>query len=235
MANKKDAAQVKPTMKHPISNLPLRKQIKDELVRQIVMGQYAPGERLIELRIAEQFGTSQAPVREALRDLEVTGLVEHAPRRGTYVALEIPESLRDIYAVRGSLEETAVRSAINKYKGNTGILQAEINAMVSAAKADDIAGLCEHSVAFHQLIVEAANNKLLLKTWLSLQIDTQTTITLMAEGVDFLDVARSHQPIADAIEQGDTELACRLSREHQEHYEELPLPDFVSTLGSVAS
>lgn len=217
-----------------ISNLPLRKQIKDALVRQIIMGGYTPGERLIELRIAEQFGTSQAPVREALRDLEVTGLVEHAPRRGTYVAHKIPDSLREIYRVRGSLEETAVRSAIKQFTGNTGLLQVEIDAMAKAANERDITALCEHSVAFHQIIVEAAGNRLLLKTWLSLQIDTQTTIALMTEGIDLMEAALSHQPIADAIEAGDTELACRLSREHQEHFEEMPLPNIDSQSESVA-
>ncbi len=206
------------------SNLPLRKQIKDELVNRIINGGYAPGERLTELRIAEQFGTSQAPVREALRDLEVTGLVVHAPRRGTYVAKKLPDSLREIYSVRGSLEETAVRTAIKLLAGNTAELQSEVDAMAEAARQRDIAALCEHSVAFHQIIVTAAGNKLLLNTWLSLQIDTQTTITLMTEGMDLMEAALSHQPIVDAIESGDTELACRLSREHQEHFEEIPLP-----------
>src|SRR6185369_11387390 len=67
-------------------NTPLRQRLKEALLRRILGGHYDPGERLVELRIAEEFGTSQGPVREALRELEATGLVTNIPRRGTYVA-----------------------------------------------------------------------------------------------------------------------------------------------------
>ena len=65
---------------------PLRRQLKEALLRRILGGHYRPGERLVELRIAAEFATSQGPVREALRELEATGLVTNVPRRGTYVA-----------------------------------------------------------------------------------------------------------------------------------------------------
>ena len=84
-------------------NSPLRQRLKDVLLRRILGGAYKSGERLIELRIAQEFGTSQAPVREALRDLEATGLVISKPRRGTYVAEVLSEGLSEIYAVRGAL------------------------------------------------------------------------------------------------------------------------------------
>ena len=92
-------------------NLPLRQRLKEELLRRILGGHYDPGERLVELRIAEEFGTSQGPVREALRDLEATGLVTAIPRRGTYVSDAMGEGLREIYTVRGALEEQATRIA----------------------------------------------------------------------------------------------------------------------------
>ena len=81
------------------------------MLRRILGGHYDPGERLVELRIAEEFGTSQGPVREALRELEATGLVTNLPRRGTYVAEVMGEGLREIYTVRGALEEQATRIA----------------------------------------------------------------------------------------------------------------------------
>ena len=94
-----------------IVNLPLRQKIKEALLRRILGGHFHPGERLVELRIAEEFGTSQGPVHEALRDLEATGLVTALPRRGTYVAEVMSEGLREIYTVRGALEEQATRAA----------------------------------------------------------------------------------------------------------------------------
>ena len=90
-------------------NTPLRQRLKEALLRRILGGHYDAGERLVELRIAEEFGTSQGPVREALRELEATGLVTNIPRRGTYVSEVMGEGLREIYTVRGALEEQATR------------------------------------------------------------------------------------------------------------------------------
>ena len=95
-------------------NIPLRQRLKEALLRRILGGHYDPGERLVELRIAQEFGTSQGPVREALRELEATGLVTNLPRRGTYVAEVMGDGLREIYAVRGALEEQATRTATAK-------------------------------------------------------------------------------------------------------------------------
>ena len=64
---------------------PLRRRLKEALLRRTLAGHYAAGERLEELRLAAEFATSQGPVREALRELEATGLVTNLPRRGTYV------------------------------------------------------------------------------------------------------------------------------------------------------
>ena len=72
-----------------------------------------------------------------------------------------------------------------------------------AALAGDVHGVIEHSVAFHRAIMEAAGNRLLLNIWLSLQIETRTTITMLVEGLDLVEIADSHQPIVDAIAGGD--------------------------------
>lgn len=204
-----------------VSTRPLRQRIRDELARRIISGYYRDGERLVEMRIAEMFGTSQTPVREALRDLDVTGLVDSRPRRGTFVASEILASIRDIFLVRASIEEAAARAAAQLLEGQVDDLQAEVDAMVAAAMADDTVGAVEHSIAFHRKVLEAAGNKLLLKIWLSLQVDIHTAVTMFSEKVDGVAAARSHQPIVDAIADGDVELAGSLSREHQEDFAEV--------------
>lgn len=205
-------------------NLPLRQRLKEELLRRILGGYYDPGERLVELRIAEEFGTSQGPVREALRDLEATGLVTALPRRGTYVSDSMGEGLREIYTVRGALEEQATRMATASGSCDLELLQAETDLMLEAAEAGDTHGVIEHSVKFHRAVMEAAGNRLLLNLWQSLRIETRTTITMLAEGLDLVEIAKSHQPIIDAIASGDAELAARVAREHQDWFERLPLP-----------
>ena len=96
--------------------------------------------------------------------------------------------------------------------------------MRSAALAGDVHGLIEHSVTFHRAIMEAAGNRLLLNIWQSLQIETRTTITMLVEGLDLVEIADSHQPIVDAIAGGDAEKAARVAREHQDYFERLPVP-----------
>ncbi len=205
-------------------NTPLRQRLKEALLRRIIGGHYDPGERLVELRIAEEFGTSQGPVREALRELEATGLVTNIPRRGTYVAEVMSSGLREIYTVRGALEEQATRIVTSRRCCDIDALQRATDLMREAALASDIHGVIEHSVTFHRTIMEAAGNRLLLNIWQSLQIETRTTITMLTEGLDLVEIADSHQPIVDAIRSGDAELAAREAREHQDYFEHLPVP-----------
>ncbi|MCC7025140.1 MAG: GntR family transcriptional regulator [Thermomicrobiales bacterium] len=202
----------------------LREQVRDALLRDILHGVYQPGDRLVEMKIARDLGTSQSPVREALRELEALGFVASARHRGTVVGDVWKRGLREIYAVRGGLEELATRLATPALAGDVSALQAEVDAMREAARAGNVDGLVTHSYRFHRAIIEASANHLLLSVWQGLQIETRTTITMMAPGIDLQEAAECHQPIVDAIASGDVELACRVTREHQEFFERLPLP-----------
>ena len=206
------------------SSAPLRQKLKDVLLRRILSGVYKPGARLTELRLAKEFGTSQSPVREALRDLESTGLVVTRPRRGSYVVEGLSEGLREIYAVRGALEEQATRIATAKGTCDLALLRHATEAMREAARSGDLLAIADYSVVFHRAVMEAAGNQLLTNIWLSLHIETRTTITLLAEGLNLADIADSHQPIIDAIASGDAERAACVAREHQEYFERLPIP-----------
>ena len=179
----------------------------------------------MELRIAAEFATSQGPVREALRELEATGFVTNIPRRGTYVSGIAADGLREVYAVRGALEEQATRQATARRSCDLAALQASVDAMRAAARDGDVPGVIEHPVAFHSAIMAAAGNRLLFNIWLSLRIETRTTVTMLVEGLDLPEIAESHQPIVDAIATGDAERAARVAREHQEYFERLPTPD----------
>ena len=199
----------------------LHERIKDALIRDIVKGTLAPGERLFEMKIARELGTSQAPVREALRELKALGFVQGAPHQGTYVASFWEKGFAEVYKVRGGLEELATRMATPKLSGKTAGLQAEVDFMRAAASANDIEKLVEHSCRFHRLIMEASGNQLLLNMWDALHIETHSAVALMASEFDLMEKANSHQPIVDSIASGDVERACRVAREHQTYFEEL--------------
>jgi len=194
-------------------------RVRKTLIERIATGHYKSGERLIEMKLAEEFGTSQKPIREALRDLEMAGLVTSKPRRGSFVKPFASSAQREIYLVRGALEEAAARLATINPALDIDGLQAEVDFMRDAARNKNIEQMIRHSVAFHRAIVAAAGNELLLKLWDSLHLEIHTRVTLSEPGIDFMAAADSHQPIVDAIRARDVELACRLSREHQAYFE----------------
>src|SRR4051794_7292835 len=92
----------------------LRDQIKDVLMQRIVEGYYEPGERVVELRIAEEFGVSQAPVREALRELEILRLVESEPFRGARVRAGRADEIAGGYPLRAPPEEPPPKPAAGR-------------------------------------------------------------------------------------------------------------------------
>src|SRR3954454_19133104 len=121
-----------------IARTVLREQVKDVLLQRILSGEYRPGERLVETRIAQELGTSQAPVREALRDLELLRFVESEPFRGARVREVSEEELIEIYPVRAALEEIAAREAATRLDGDVTQLEAELDAMRAAAERGDL-------------------------------------------------------------------------------------------------
>src|SRR4249920_688660 len=116
----------------------LREQIKDVLLQRIASGELQPGERLVETRIAQELGTSQAPVREALRDLELLRMVESEPFRGARVRGFGDDELIEVYPVRAVLEDLAAKEAAKLLDGDVAVLEHEVEEMRAAAKRGDI-------------------------------------------------------------------------------------------------
>ena len=195
-----------------------REQIKDVLAQRILEGYYEPGQRLIELRIAEEFGVSQAPVREALRELEILRLVESEPFRGARVRALRADEITESYPVRAALEELAAKLAAARLAGRAAPLRAEIDAMRAAAGDGDLRAFVRHDVAFHRVFVEASANRTLVDVWESLHVDLRTRFTLIQRLEDLAEVAESHTPIMDALDAGEAERAGRLVREHIEGF-----------------
>ncbi len=173
------------------------------------------------MQIAKAYGTSQGPVREALRELEMLGFVRSEMHRGTYVRDPWHLGMHELFEVRAALEEFAARLATPKLCTDITELQAEVDAMREAAERNDVRAAVEHSERFHRLIVLAGENQLLHTMWSSLCIDDHSALTMVTLTPDLGALAESHQPIVDAIAGGDAELACQVSRRHQDWFVEM--------------
>ncbi len=196
----------------------LRDQIKDALLQRILHGVYAPGERIVEIRIAQEFGVSQAPVREALRELEILRLIESEPFRGARVRAVRPEEIAEIYPVRAALEEVAAREAAPRLAGRVQPLAEELEGMREAAAAGDLHRFVAHDVGFHRLFVVASGNRTLIDVWETLHVDLRTRLTLTQRHGELSDVAERHVPVMEALDAGEGTLAGLLVREHIEGF-----------------
>lgn len=192
----------------------LREQIKEILLERILRGELEPGERLVETRLARELGTSQAPVREALRDLQLLRLVESEPFRGARVRAVDDEDLLPVFPVRMALEDLAAREAARRAGGDVRSLEREVQAMRSAAARGDWRMQITHDLAFHRAVVELAENEPLLQSWLTLGIEVSTAFATYWTYWDQADLAEFHVPIVDAIRAGDAARAGSEARKH---------------------
>lgn len=192
----------------------LRDQVKEVLLERILRGELEPGERLVETRLAKELGTSQAPVREALRDLQLLRLVESEPFRGARVRAVDDSQLLPVFPVRAALEELAAREAAVKVDGDVTQLDLELELMRQAAKLGDWRTQISHDLAFHRVVVEMAGNEPLLQSWLVLGIEVSTAFAVYWTDWDQEELAEFHVPIVEAIRAGDAAHAGAEARKH---------------------
>jgi DNA-binding GntR family transcriptional regulator len=197
-----------------VSRTVLREQIKEILLERILRGELEPGARLVETRLARELGTSQAPVREALRDLQLMRLVESEPFRGARVRAVDDSQLLPVFPVRAALEEVAAREAARKAGGEVGVLERELEAMRDAAAHEDWRTQISHDIAFHRAMVEMAENEPLLQSWLVLGVEVSTAFAVYWTFWDQSDLAEFHVPIVEAIRAGDSARAGSEARKH---------------------
>lgn len=198
-----------------ISRSVLADQVKDRILEGILNGQHPPDSRIVETQIARELGTSQAPVREALRGLEALGVVEITPFRGARVRRPSRREIIEAYAVRSSLESLGSRLAVPRITdGDVEELAALLEAMRAAARRDDGHAVAEADARFHGRIVELADNGTLEKVWRSLEPFSRTYITLVMPGADPQWSADLHAPILEAIQRRDTAGTVRAIQRH---------------------
>jgi len=197
-----------------IARTVLREQVKDVLLERILRGELAPGERLVETRLARELGTSQAPVREALRDLELLRLVESEPFRGARVRVVDDSQLLPVFPVRAVLEQLAAGDAARRADRDVGALDRELDSMRKAAAAADWRTQIAHDLAFHRAMVELAGSAPLLQSWLVLGIEVSTAFATYQTLWDQTELAEFHVPIIEAIRAGDARRAGAEARKH---------------------
>ena len=143
--------------------LPLRDVVFNTLRQAILRGELKPGERLMEIQLANKLGVSRTPIREAIRKLELEGLVLMIPRKGAEVADITEKSLRDVLEVRKALEELAVQLTCDKItKEQIRELEQAAEQFKKTLKSNDITEIAEADVRFHDIIYLATDNQKLI-------------------------------------------------------------------------
>ena len=189
-----------------------------EMLREAILsGELEPGERLHQDRLAARFQVSSTPIREALRELEAEGAINHTPRKGVRVADVNQTTLRDIreiYLVRGVLESLATRMAVSYLNvAHIQRLRALLAAMESETESGQLKKLRRQNYEFHMLIYQAADMPQLLKIirvlWTKFPWDTLHVLPGRAN-----ETAEEHRKIIQAVEDGNARLAGQLMQEH---------------------
>lgn len=185
-------------------------RVKHELLSRIMDGRMAPGQRIVELQIADEMKTSQGPVREALRELEAMDLIVTEPYKGTRVREITPKQVEDAYDVRAALEQLAAVAAARHFRGNVAALKKQAADVEAAARDKDQSAYGHHDVQFHRMIVAAANNRALLRSWEALAYEVRIATRLGKAHIDLLDAQAAHWQVIAALEKGNGRTAGRL-------------------------
>jgi DNA-binding GntR family transcriptional regulator len=210
-----------PSVLPKIERTSVTESVYQALRDSVIAGRFAVGAQLVEARLANELGVSRGPVREALRRLRDEGLVADAKHRGLYVREFTVDDLVDIYNVRIGLEIVAIRLATRMRKP-TAALRVHIDEMTDAASARDIARLTERELAFHQTLCDLSENRHIAMLFRSMSAQVQIAVALdnalsianLRRYHDPLEVAREHEPVVEAIEQGDEAGAARILLDH---------------------
>ena len=144
--------------------LPLRDVVFNTLRQAILTGELKPGERLMEIHLADRLGVSRTPIREAIRKLELEGLVTMIPRRGAEVAQITEKSMKDVLEVRRALDALCAELACDRITDEElENLRLACDAFETAVKTKDAKKIAQADVALHDIIVRATGNQRLIQ------------------------------------------------------------------------
>ena len=195
----------------------LSDQVYTYLRQAIICSELLPGEKLVELEIAAQMGTSQGPVREALQRLEHDGLVERRARSATFVTSVPMDEMYELFSIRSEIEGFAARRAAQKITAaQYDLLDELVQKMAEAGEQHEIITLAEYDMQFHRSIVEWSGSVGLLRVWtpLSNQILRFIVQSHPQQYPDFVEIGTRHQPIVDALRRRDSDGAAHALQQH---------------------
>ncbi|MEZ4707155.1 MAG: GntR family transcriptional regulator [Caldilineaceae bacterium] len=215
---KKQASSIEPARQRGLSKKEsLADSIYANLRSAIIRGELAPKTRLAQIDIANQMGSSQAPVREALQRLELDGLVERYPHGGHYVSDISIDEMYQIFSIRCNIECFAVqRVARIITSSQCEELIGRVEQMTQAAHDDDLVLLVEHDMQFHKMICEWSGCKALVRAWTPLYSQVQR-FDVQSHPRYFDDLfanAMSHMQIVDVLRNGHPEEAVATIKTH---------------------
>ena len=197
---------------------PLRDVVFENLRTAILEGNLKAGQRLMEVQLAEQLGVSRTPIREAIRKLELEGLVVMLPRKGAYVANMSFKDLIDVLEIRASLEGLAASLAAER-RNDEDIIDLEKLAkeFETCVRETNIEGVLKTDIDFHEKIFMMANNKKLYQLITSLWEQVHRfRVTYVSDYDASLSLVEEHNKILQAIKDGESELAKKYATEHIE-------------------
>ncbi|MGE4282422.1 MAG: GntR family transcriptional regulator [Clostridia bacterium] len=200
---------------------PLREVIFDSLREAIIMGELKPGERLMEIQFAEKMGVSRTPVREAIRKLELEGLVVMIPRKGAHVAELSVKDIMNVLEVRSSLDGLASALAAKRIsKDELKELKNIVDQFAQYIERNNMHGLIKKDVEFHELIYRACRNEKLVQIATNLKEQIHRfRVVYLKDYSSPKELMKEHTAIYQAIENGDDKQAHELAALHIKHQE----------------
>jgi len=195
---------------------PLREIVFNTLREAIIVGELKPGERLMEVQLAEKMGVSRTPVREAIRKLELEGLVTMTPRKGVHVAALSPKDIIDVLEVRASIEGLAASLAASRIsEDELKELKHINNQFLNYVEKDNLQGSVKKDVEFHDVIYKASRNDKLIQISSNLREQVQRfRIIYLKDFSNQKELYREHMEIYDAILRKDAESALKAAEIH---------------------
>ncbi len=202
--------------------LPLRDVVFNTLRRAILTGELKPGERLMEIHLANRLGVSRTPIREAIRKLELEGLVTMIPRRGAEVAQITEKSLQDVLEVRRALDALCAELACDRITaGGKAALKKACDHFDEATKTGEVVAIAEADVALHDIIVQATGNQRLIQLINNLSEQMyRYRFEYIKDESGHENLVNEHRMIYESIMNGDREKAAAAARLHIDNQEQ---------------
>lgn len=174
----------------------MRRDIRKYIQNLITKGIYKPSDRIVETKLAKELGVSQAPVREAILELVLMGMLEERPYSGTFVKKLSSKEIEDIYETRALIEECAAKYAAAKIsEEQLNDLARELEIMRKAAENEDVELFVDADIRFHGIVMDSADSKSLKRIWRFLRMADWTYTTTQLTRYSLVELCNMHEII----------------------------------------